>query len=76
MSKKTVPILLAVMFFAACSSGTWDYYDVSGELKFWQTTSPMKLLHTVETKNEEVTAVTFTKDGQLIISTALDGIVR
>ena len=58
------------------AGGRWEYYDESGELKFWQTASPMKLVHIVVTQNGEVTAVSFTHDGQLIISTARDGIVR
>jgi WD40 repeat protein len=56
----------------------WLYaedYEYGGMLNVWQV-EPKQLLNTVGEETEPVTAVHFTKDGQLIISSARDGIVR
>lgn len=56
----------------------WRYakdYELGGMLNVWQV-MPKRLLYTVGKETEPVTAITFTHDGQLIISAALDGIVR
>ena len=52
-----------------------DDYEYGGMLNVWQV-EPKQLLTTVGEETEPVTAVHFTKDGQLIISSARDGIVR
>ena len=56
----------------------WLYaedYEFGGMLNVWQV-EPKRLLYTIGEETEKVTAVTFTHDGQLMISAALDGIVR
>ena len=56
----------------------WEYgQDISldGALKVWRV-SPMRLLHVVTPQTNAMTAVTFTADGQFILSGALDGIIR
>jgi len=56
----------------------WRYaedYEYGGMLNVWQV-APKQLLNTVGEETEPITAVNFTQDGQLIISSAEDGIVR
>ena len=56
----------------------WLYaedYEFGSMLNVWQV-EPKRLLYTIGEETKPVTAVTFTHDGQLMISAALDGIVR